>query len=97
MAPTFVNFVNRRSSIFLFVAGFLVATLFHRWTSISGLKNSRKRAVLFGDSITQQGYGIDGEEGWVAMLSDWWSRKVDVFNRGFSGYNSRCCSSTSTS
>ena len=26
---------------------------------------------------------------WVAMLSHFWSRKVDVINRGFSGYNSR--------
>ena len=26
---------------------------------------------------------------WVASLSDYWSRKVDVVNRGFSGYNSR--------
>lgn len=26
---------------------------------------------------------------WVASLSHLWSRKVDVLNRGFSGYNSR--------
>lgn len=25
----------------------------------------------------------------VASMSDWWTRKVDILNRGFSGYNSR--------
>jgi lysophospholipase L1-like esterase len=26
---------------------------------------------------------------WVARLGEWWSRKVDVINRGFSGYNTK--------
>jgi isoamyl acetate esterase len=26
---------------------------------------------------------------WAAALGHYWSRKVDVINRGFSGYNSR--------
>jgi lysophospholipase L1-like esterase len=48
----------------------------------------RKRVVFFGDSITQHGFNPD-ISGWVAMLAHWWSRRVDVINRGFSGYNSR--------
>lgn len=27
--------------------------------------------------------------GWVALLSSWYSRKADILNRGFSGYNSQ--------
>lgn len=27
--------------------------------------------------------------GWVALLAHWWERRFDVFNRGFSGYNTR--------
>lgn len=26
---------------------------------------------------------------WVARLGEWWSRKVDIINRGFSGYNTK--------
>lgn len=44
----------------------------------------RPIVVFFGDSITEQ-----ASVGWIGHLSNWWSRKVDVFNRGFSGYNSR--------
>jgi len=45
-----------------------------------------KKFVLFGDSITELGYSYD-EKGWVMLLSDKYIRKVDVVNRGFSGYN----------
>lgn len=46
----------------------------------------KKRAVFFGDSITQHGSNTSG---WVASMVQWWFRRVDVINRGFSGYNSR--------
>jgi lysophospholipase L1-like esterase len=26
---------------------------------------------------------------WVARLGEWWSRKVDIINRGYSGYNTK--------
>jgi len=43
-------------------------------------------AVLIGDSQTQLGWQ---EGGWVAGLADTFQRRVDILNRGFSGYNSR--------
>jgi isoamyl acetate esterase len=46
------------------------------------------RGVLlaFGDSITQYGYSLE-HGGWLALLSDAYSRKLDVLCRGYSGYN----------
>ncbi|XP_038058334.1 isoamyl acetate-hydrolyzing esterase 1 homolog [Patiria miniata] len=43
------------------------------------------KVILFGDSITQYSFS-DG--GWGAAVADSLRRKCDVFNRGFSGYNS---------
>ena len=53
------------------------------------LRMSRPIVVLFGDSITQQGFGWEGGTGWVSLLSSTYSRRADVFNRGYSGYNTR--------
>ena len=50
--------------------------------------SSRIKVVLFGDSITQQSFSAENS-GWGAALQNWYSRTGDVFNRGFSGYNSR--------
>ena len=41
--------------------------------------------VTFGDSITQRGFA----PGWSSQLADAYQRRVDVINRGYSGYNSR--------
>lgn len=51
----------------------------------------RPAIVLFGDSITQQGFGwTDGPAvGWASLLARDYSRRADVLNRGFSGYNTR--------
>ena len=50
----------------------------------------RPTIVLFGDSITQQGFGWTGASaGWASLLSRDYSRRADVLNRGFSGYNTR--------
>ena len=49
----------------------------------------RPAIVLFGDSITQQGFGMDGKVGWASLLASDYSRHADVFNRGYSGYNTR--------
>lgn len=51
-----------------------------------GLSGERATIVLFGDSITQHGFE-DG--GWAASVADYFSRRADVFNRGFGGYNTR--------
>ena len=43
--------------------------------------------LLIGDSLTQLGYSDSGK--WVALLADFFQRKCDVINRGFSGYTTR--------
>eukprot|EP01135_Chromosphaera_perkinsii_P012037 Nk52_evm1s2577 gene=Nk52_evmTU1s2577 len=48
------------------------------------------RIVLFGDSITQFGFSVD-RGGFVAHLADWFIRRADFINRGFSGYTTRNC------
>lgn len=49
---------------------------------------ARKRVVFFGDSITE-GYPFDRNiSSWTSVLINWWTRRADTFNRGFSGYNS---------
>ncbi|KAJ1840756.1 isoamyl acetate-hydrolyzing esterase [Coemansia sp. RSA 2703] len=42
--------------------------------------------LTFGDSITQFG-GDPAHNGWVNSLSHLFERRMDVLNRGFSGYN----------
>ncbi|XP_071902175.1 GDSL esterase/lipase At5g62930-like isoform X2 [Coffea arabica] len=46
----------------------------------------RPQIVLFGDSITEQSFRSGG---WGAALADTYSRKADIVNRGFGGYNTR--------
>lgn len=48
----------------------------------------RPRLVLLGDSITQQSFSVE-RQGWGAALADLYQQKVDVINRGASGYNTR--------
>lgn len=52
---------------------------------MSGFLASRGKIVCFGDSITQ--YGYDNNGGWVSLLAHHYTRKLDVINRGYSGYN----------
>lgn len=49
----------------------------------------RPSIVLFGDSLTQEAFGLDGQSGWASMLASAYTRRADVLNRGFSGYNTR--------
>ncbi|KAJ2821375.1 isoamyl acetate-hydrolyzing esterase [Coemansia sp. 'formosensis'] len=44
--------------------------------------------VCFGDSLTQHGWDVS-KRGWVAQLSLAYIRRMDVINRGYSGYTSR--------
>ncbi|CAH9104381.1 unnamed protein product [Cuscuta europaea] len=46
----------------------------------------RPKIVLFGDSITQQSFRSGG---WGSSLADHYSRKADILNRGYGGYNTR--------
>ena len=52
-------------------------------------RSCRPLAYLLGDSITQ--FSFSGEHiGWGTLLTEFYEgRRVDVVNRGFSGYNSR--------
>ena len=47
--------------------------------------SSRVQLVAVGDSLTQRAQQPDG---WLTLLSHLYQRRVDVINRGFSGYNS---------
>jgi len=49
----------------------------------------RPAILLFGDSITQQSFGVDGKVGWASLLASAYFRRADVLNRGFSGYTTR--------
>ncbi|KAJ2712016.1 isoamyl acetate-hydrolyzing esterase [Coemansia spiralis] len=44
--------------------------------------------VLVGDSLTQHGWDV-AKHGWTAQLSREYVRRLDVVNRGFSGFNTR--------
>ena len=56
-------------------------------SSSSRAGGSRAQILLIGDSLTQRGY--DSKRGWVSKLSSTYSRRADVINRGYSGYNTR--------
>mmetsp|Transcript_9889 Transcript_9889/g.13252 ORF Transcript_9889/g.13252 Transcript_9889/m.13252 type:complete len:340 (+) Transcript_9889:109-1128(+) len=49
-------------------------------------KNGRPKIVLWGDSITQMSSSAL-DSGFSAHLSDAYQRRADVYNRGYSGYN----------
>ncbi len=44
--------------------------------------------VLLGDSLTQFSFALE-TSGWGLHLSSWYSRRLEVLNRGISGYNTR--------
>lgn len=59
-------------------------------------KPLRLQGLLLGDSITQEAYCAEQGSakatkaaGWVALLEEHCSRRVDILNRGYSGYNTR--------
>jgi lysophospholipase L1-like esterase len=53
---------------------------------LRGLLGERASIVLFGDSLTQRGWE---ESGWCSFVANLMTRKADVYNRGFGGYNTR--------
>ncbi len=52
----------------------------------SSTVRKRSKIVMIGDSITQQSFSAE-LSGFGAYLADIYQRRADVFNRGFSGYN----------
>jgi hypothetical protein len=55
-------------------------------TNISWSPHPRPRIILFGDSLTEQAWKTGG---WACGLADLYGRRLDVINRGFSGYNTK--------
>jgi lysophospholipase L1-like esterase len=52
--------------------------------------HTRSSILIFGDSITQFGFGEGSVRfGWASLLSSAYQRRADVLNRGFSGYNTQ--------
>lgn len=49
------------------------------------VRNNSETILLLGDSLTQQGFQTQ----WVSRLADLMCRRMDVLNRGLSGYNTR--------
>lgn len=43
--------------------------------------------LLLGDSLTEQGFGMQGRVGWAGLLAAAYSRRADVVQRGYFGYN----------
>ncbi|KAJ2850415.1 isoamyl acetate-hydrolyzing esterase [Coemansia brasiliensis] len=50
--------------------------------------NVYDRILCVGDSLTQHGWDVT-KHGWTAQLSQAYLRRLDVVNRGFSGFNTR--------
>ncbi|GBC06828.1 hypothetical protein RclHR1_07070010 [Rhizophagus clarus] len=50
------------------------------------MSNLYNQIIIFGDSLTQHSHNAV-EKGWGAALQHSYIRKLDVLNRGFSGYN----------
>jgi len=48
--------------------------------------DTQMKIVLLGDSITQLSFSAS-LSGWGAHIADHYQRRADVYNRGFSGYN----------
>lgn len=76
VALSIISFLNFRRAPLRLRGTRPEATLPKKWPTI----------LAFGDSLTQQGFNPDAR-GWVSQLSNFYSRKADVINRGFSGYN----------
>ena len=67
---------------------------YSRLKTTAPLSKMRPAILLFGDSITQFGYGESiatntPPSGWASLLSSAYSRRADIINRGYSGYNTR--------
>lgn len=50
------------------------------------VSNNHNSIICFGDSLTQQG---SRSGGFVTSLQEAYIRRLDVINRGYSGYTSR--------
>lgn len=56
----------------------------------TGFPKTMDQFILLGDSITQHAYSLDQDRGYLGpALSSAYVRKLDIVNRGFSGYNTR--------
>ncbi len=68
--------------IILYIILFVIAPFFNSYYE----SNKLDIILCLGDSITEDG---GDKNGWTSLLSYHYSRKLDLINRGYSGYNSR--------
>mmetsp|Transcript_2980 Transcript_2980/g.9124 ORF Transcript_2980/g.9124 Transcript_2980/m.9124 type:complete len:252 (+) Transcript_2980:62-817(+) len=52
---------------------------------------ARRTFVFVGDSITEYAFNTS-HDGFVAVIADRYGRRIDVYNRGYAGYNTRMVS-----
>lgn len=97
-------FHNLKSQFKLVITTFFLLALTLGWLKFTNLYTIKQAAdynhlnqhsyrgqiILFGDSITQRSFN-SSVMGFGAQLSDFYQRRYDVINRGFSGYNTRLC------
>ena len=62
----------------------MVANAVARVGALFGKMAAYGRLMLLGDSITQYSFDVGG---WGAKIADRFQRRLDVLNRGYSGYN----------
>ena len=81
--------IIREASVFLsgLLSALLVFLLISEFRRMHHPQRTAPTCIAFGDSITQQGYAP--ESPWVGLLSNLMVRRMDVVNRGFSGYTTR--------
>ena len=65
---------------------FVLSMILFNYCNLKSKKAGYQKVVCFGDSITQHG---SNNFGWVSTLQNYYIRRMDVLNRGFSGYNTR--------
>lgn len=85
-----VRFEVTPSSIYFYCNHYIQANDLNLYVKTGGYEMAMKynKFILFGDSITQFCSSPDLEFGLQPALQHLYSRKLDIINRGFSGYNS---------
>ncbi|KAJ2551919.1 isoamyl acetate-hydrolyzing esterase [Coemansia sp. RSA 1878] len=63
-------------------------TLYYTRTMDPQATHQLPQIVCIGDSLTQHGWDV-GKRGWTAQLAQTYLRRMDVVNRGLSGFNTR--------
>jgi len=82
------SLTGTRNIAYLLVAFTGFISIFYMFFFPSHNKITPEFVIALGDSITQQGSDPESN-GWLTQLQYKYNRKLDILNRGYSGYNSR--------